>query len=50
MNELTIAKVAAEVEKRVEECAHCSKKNRWFELTLGIAMFAAGIAFAKLFV
>ena len=50
MNELTIAKVTAEVEKLVEEGIHYRKKNRWFGLTLGIAIFAAGIAFAKLFV
>ena len=50
MNEVTIARVTDQVEKLVEEGIRYRKKNRWFELTLGIALFAAGIAFAKLFV
>ncbi len=50
MKDLTIAKVTAEVEKLVEEGINYRKKNRWFELTIGVALFAAGIAFAKLFI
>jgi hypothetical protein len=50
IDDLTIARLSAEVKKLVEEGDHYSKKNRWFEFTIGLAIFAAGIAFAKLFI
>lgn len=47
INDLTILKLTAEVEKLVEEGTHYRKKNRLFELIIGIVIFAAGVAFAE---
>lgn len=50
LNDLTIQKLAAEVELTIQESITQRKKNRWFEVTIALTIFAAGIAFAKLFI
>jgi len=47
--EANISKLNAETRKLLEESFNIQKKNRWFEFSLMLAIFGAGIAFAKLF-
>ncbi len=42
-------KLLVESHKLVADMVHTKKKNRWLEFSLMLAVFAAGIAFAKLF-
>lgn len=46
---LDIEKIRSEITRNIEEGIHLRKKNRWFEVSLALAVFALGIAFAKLF-
>jgi len=46
---IEIDKLQAETHKLVAENINISKKNKWFEFTLMLAVFAAGIAVTKLF-
>jgi len=44
-----VDKLQAETHKLVAENIHLTKKNKWFEFTLMLAVVAASVAFTKLF-